>query len=331
MNYSQYLQDGDMIQQQDGIMQELVDLVSKALQKDPEANKMLEMLLEKKPELQETVMQIAESLQSNQTPSMKCGGKTAKKQIGGITKKTKKAGCGCMLKKVGGRLIEVDGCTGLPIHKTGSKIKKYQNAATEGGIQPVEDETAASNAENTGATAAKTNSQLWSLGQSNYESLTEDEKARFQQLVSTMHSQFNPAPQTTYDYNGQSYTTLDAANLAYNTDVASAQQARNTVINNTLGFTPRSQYYKNIVNAATAYEDGTDLMNRRTFMNEMKDPAGRFAGLNGRQRRRAWRLYKGLNTSNVFDNNPLPESPKQVTVPASENTTIDIDWNQTSI
>ena len=118
MNYSQYLEDGDMIQQQDGIIQELVDLVSRALQKDPEANQMLEMLIKQQPELQETVMQIAESLQSNQTtPSMKCGGKTAKKQIGGVAKKTKKAGCGCMLKKVGGRLIEVDGCTGLPIHR----------------------------------------------------------------------------------------------------------------------------------------------------------------------------------------------------------------------
>jgi hypothetical protein len=43
--------------------------------------------------------------------SHKCGGKTKKKQLGGAVK-TKKAGCGCLLKKVGGRLVEIDGCTG---------------------------------------------------------------------------------------------------------------------------------------------------------------------------------------------------------------------------
>lgn len=43
--------------------------------------------------------------------SHKCGGKTKKKQLGGEVK-TKKAGCGCLLKKVGGRLVEIDGCTG---------------------------------------------------------------------------------------------------------------------------------------------------------------------------------------------------------------------------
>lgn len=49
-----------------------------------------------------------------------------------FTKSTKKAEkglkigapkCGCALKKVGGRLIEVDSCTELPIHKTGDKIQ----------------------------------------------------------------------------------------------------------------------------------------------------------------------------------------------------------------
>jgi hypothetical protein len=32
-----------------------------------------------------------------------------------------------MFKKVGGRLIEVDSCTGLPVHRNGGHIKKYQN------------------------------------------------------------------------------------------------------------------------------------------------------------------------------------------------------------
>jgi hypothetical protein len=36
--------------------------------------------------------------------------------------KAEKAKCGCALKKVGGRLIEVDTCTGLPIHRNGGHI-----------------------------------------------------------------------------------------------------------------------------------------------------------------------------------------------------------------
>ena len=142
MNYSQYLNGGEEAQQQDGAMQELVDLVSRALnQEDAEAGEQLRILLENAPELEEVVVRIAESLQSGSTPSMKCGGKTSKKQLGGVNKKAKKAGCGCVLKKVGGRLIEVDGCTGLPVHKTGAKVKKYQTEATgDEGIQPVEGE-----------------------------------------------------------------------------------------------------------------------------------------------------------------------------------------------
>jgi hypothetical protein len=62
-----------------------------------------------------------------QSPAMKCGGRVKKKQLGEKIVKAKKASCGCQLKKVGGRLIEVDGCTGLPVHRTGAAIKKYQN------------------------------------------------------------------------------------------------------------------------------------------------------------------------------------------------------------
>jgi hypothetical protein len=48
----------------------------------------------------------------DQVANNKCGGKTKKKQFGGTALKTKKSTCGCLLKKVGGRLIEIDGCTG---------------------------------------------------------------------------------------------------------------------------------------------------------------------------------------------------------------------------
>lgn len=52
-----------------------------------------------------------------------------------FTKSTKKAErglkiggpkCSCAIKKVGGRLIEVDSCTGLPVYRTGAAIKKFQ-------------------------------------------------------------------------------------------------------------------------------------------------------------------------------------------------------------
>ena len=58
-----------------------------------------------------------------QPASMKCGGRVKKKQLGEKIMKAKKASCGCQLKRVGGRLIEVDGCTGLPIHRNGNKIQ----------------------------------------------------------------------------------------------------------------------------------------------------------------------------------------------------------------
>lgn len=62
----------------------------------------------------------------------KCGGSVKKKETGDkITRKKvmAKGGCPCMIKKVGGRLIEVDSCTDLPVHKNGGMVKKYQNAA----------------------------------------------------------------------------------------------------------------------------------------------------------------------------------------------------------
>lgn len=59
----------------------------------------------------------------------KCGGSVKKKETGDkITRKKvmAKGGCPCMIKKVGGRLIEVDSCTDLPVHRNGAAIKKYE-------------------------------------------------------------------------------------------------------------------------------------------------------------------------------------------------------------
>ena len=72
----------------------------------------------------------------------KCGGSVKKKETGDkITRKKvmAKGGCPCMIKKVGGRLIEVDSCTGLPVHRNGGMVKKYQNAA--GGIKRADNGT----------------------------------------------------------------------------------------------------------------------------------------------------------------------------------------------
>jgi hypothetical protein len=60
---------------------------------------------------------------------MKCGGRVKKKALGAkITPKKvmAKGECPCMIKKVGGRLIEVDSCTGLPMHRQGASIMKFQ-------------------------------------------------------------------------------------------------------------------------------------------------------------------------------------------------------------
>ena len=37
--------------------------------------------------------------------------------------------CPCALKRIGGKIVNVDTCTGLPVHKQGGSIKKYQDPA----------------------------------------------------------------------------------------------------------------------------------------------------------------------------------------------------------
>lgn len=59
---------------------------------------------------------------------MKCGGRVKKKEMGSKIVKAEKAKCGCALRKVGGRLIEVDSCTDLPVHRNGGGIAKLQTA-----------------------------------------------------------------------------------------------------------------------------------------------------------------------------------------------------------
>ena len=71
---------------------------------------------------------------------LKCGGKTKKAEegdkllkCGGKAKRpSRKAKCGCVLKKVGGKIIEVDSCTELPIARKGCKIKKGEYGIADG-------------------------------------------------------------------------------------------------------------------------------------------------------------------------------------------------------
>lgn len=105
---------------------ELVELVQAAMS-DESAAQQLSELKSKRPDLTDMIDQIIAELQGAQT--MKCGGRVKKKALGSKLIKAKKASCGCILKKVGGRLIEVDSCTGLPVHRNGASIKKFESPA----------------------------------------------------------------------------------------------------------------------------------------------------------------------------------------------------------
>ena len=141
MNYSQYLQQGG------GIENQIAQLVQAALSGDQQANSQIEQIMQaaqkgdkQAQQIAQMIQQIAQQLQgeqgeSAQTEAMKCGGKMRAKvkkaacgkkmEVGAEIKKSKKV-CACQLKKVGGKLIEVDGCTGLPIHRNGGSVNKFQ-------------------------------------------------------------------------------------------------------------------------------------------------------------------------------------------------------------
>lgn len=143
MNYYQYFQEGGAAEDQMG---QVVSQVIAALKQNPEETlKKLREMGEQGEQLFEMAVQSDPELQEMFSQSMKCGGKVRTKvkedKCGGKVKtKVKKAkcgkklqegdkikkvstGCSCQLKKVGGRLIEVDGCTGLPINRNGGVMK----------------------------------------------------------------------------------------------------------------------------------------------------------------------------------------------------------------
>ena len=143
MNYYQYLQEGGAAEDQMG---QVVSQVIAALKQNPEETlKKLREMGEQGEQLFEMAVQSDPELQEMFSQSMKCGGKVRPKvkkdKCGGkVRPKVKKAkcgkklqegdkikkvstGCSCQLKKVGGRLIEVDSCTGMPIHRDGGVMK----------------------------------------------------------------------------------------------------------------------------------------------------------------------------------------------------------------
>ena len=119
MKYISYLQDGGSVVQA---------LIQKVVQSQGQDQSALQQLVQLAEEGNEEAVAFLQELQG-QSPAMKCGGRVKKKQLGEKIVKAKKASCGCQLKKVGGRLIEVDGCTGLPVHRTGAAIKKFEKPA----------------------------------------------------------------------------------------------------------------------------------------------------------------------------------------------------------
>ena len=127
MNYVFYLQDGGNAPQPQISEDELIQLVQAAMSGDSDAGQMLEQLMQADPSIQGAVEQIVQGLQQS-TQSMKCGGRVKKKEMGSKIVKAEKAKCGCALRKVGGRLIEVDSCTDLPVHRNGGGIAKLQTA-----------------------------------------------------------------------------------------------------------------------------------------------------------------------------------------------------------
>lgn len=145
MNYAQYLQQGGTAQP--SIEEQVAQLVQAAMSGDQEAGQQIEQIMQaaqqgdpKAQQLAQLIQQVAQKLQAQsgeQPAAMKCGGKVrakVKKACGGKKleegdkiQKAKK-GCPCTLKKVGGRLIEVD-CNGIPVAKNGEKIVYSQTPA----------------------------------------------------------------------------------------------------------------------------------------------------------------------------------------------------------
>lgn len=130
MNYASYLEGGGAAPQNAAPQvskEDIAEIITAALNGTGEIKQQATAALQEMMQDASIAPLVEQVMSEMGIPSQKCGGRVKKKEMGSKLVKAEKAKCGCALKKVGGRLIEVDTCTGLPIHRNGGMVKKYQN------------------------------------------------------------------------------------------------------------------------------------------------------------------------------------------------------------
>lgn len=135
MNYTSYLAGGGAAPQNAAPQvskEDIAEIITAALNGTGEAKQKATAALQEMMQDASLAPLVEQVMDEMGIPSQKCGGRVKKKEMGSKLVKAEKAKCGCALKKVGGRLIEVDTCTGLPIHRNGGSVRKYQNSAGGG-------------------------------------------------------------------------------------------------------------------------------------------------------------------------------------------------------
>lgn len=144
--------------------EEILKLVKAAAEGNQEAQEQIEQILQvaQQPDADPKIVKVAQFImQLLQPESAKKGCKTKKRPLIPTKKcgdKVKKGGfglpskkCSCVLRRVGGTIIEIDSCTGLPFVKKGNKVVK----ATTGSGTEAWYNTAAMNNDNVGTMGQK--------------------------------------------------------------------------------------------------------------------------------------------------------------------------------
>lgn len=113
MAYYRYLQEGGAMQSQAGIQEQVAQLVQAAMSGDQQAQQQVQQIMQAAQQGDQQAAQIAQMIQAVAQQLQGGEEETAAYKRGG------KAPCPCMLKRQGGRLIEVDSCTGQQIFRRG--------------------------------------------------------------------------------------------------------------------------------------------------------------------------------------------------------------------
>ena len=132
MNYASYLEGGGAAPQNAAPQvskEDIAEVITAALNGTGETKQKATEALQEMMQDASLAPLVEQVMSEMGIPAQKCGGRVKKKEMGSKLVKAEKAKCGCALKKVGGRLIEVDTCTGLPIHRNGGNVVKLQNAS----------------------------------------------------------------------------------------------------------------------------------------------------------------------------------------------------------